>query len=167
MTSLLSSSPNNLPGSYRPFIVSLELVEESNLTVEYVINRPINEEDRQRKEGNEESLALSARNAKQKTPRSQITCWKCKKGHHSYSCPDEHEADVKKQNSATEVTDANPQRERFIEDCSDSNMGVCRSIIVFVLIVSYQTVLVDSCFLGLSFSCPHVCSVRSKVCWRS
>ena len=56
--------------------------DELILTVEYVVNRLINEEDRLRKEGNEESLVLSARNAKQKTPRSQITCWKCKKKEH-------------------------------------------------------------------------------------
>ena len=122
---------NNPPGSYQPLIVSLELVEESNLTVNYVVNRLMNEEGRQRKEGNEESLGLSARNAKQKTARSQITCWKCKKKvHYSYSCPDEQEADVKKQNSAPRTTNANPQWERFIEDCRDSDMGVCVGVLL-------------------------------------
>ena len=84
---------NNLPDPYQPLIVSLELVGEKTLTVDYVVNRLINEEDRQGKEGN----ALSARNAKPlKSPRSQITRWKCKKkGHYSYECQDEHEADAK------------------------------------------------------------------------
>ena len=75
---------NNLPDSYQPLIVSLELVEEKPLTVDYVVDRLINEEGRQGKVGDEGSLAILARNAKQKTPRSQITCWKCKKkGHYS------------------------------------------------------------------------------------
>ena len=92
---------NKLLDSYQPLIVSLELVEEKSLTVNYVVNCLINEEDRQGQEGNEEPLALSARTAKQKTPQSQITCWRCKKkGHYSYECQDEPEADVKKQNSA-------------------------------------------------------------------
>ena len=44
---------------------------------------------------------------------------------------------------------------------------MCRGVIVLVLVVSYQTVLTDFCFLGLSFSCPHVCSVRSKQVYAS
>ena len=56
----------------------------------------------------------------------QITCWKCKKkGHYSYECQNEHEADAKKQNSAQPQMVRKPQQGRFIEGCSDSDKGVC------------------------------------------
>ena len=80
---------NKLPDSYQPLIVSLELVDEKNLTVDYVITRLVNEEDRQGNDTNTEGTALSVRVAKHKTPRSQITCWTCgKKGHYLNECPD-------------------------------------------------------------------------------
>jgi len=47
---------NSLPDSYQPLIVSLKLVEESKLTVDYVISHLTNEEDLQGKEVNNESL---------------------------------------------------------------------------------------------------------------
>ena len=52
---------NSLPNSYQPLIVSLELIEESKLTVDYVISRLTNEEDLQRKEVNNESLQAGHR----------------------------------------------------------------------------------------------------------
>ena len=92
---------NKLPESYQPLIVSLELVDESKLTVDYVITRLVNEEDRQGKETKEEVLALSASTAKRRTPRSEITCWGCKKkGHYSYECPDATNGETKSQKPA-------------------------------------------------------------------
>ena len=43
---------NKLPDSYWPLIVSLELVEESKLNVDYVIAPLVSEEDQQGKETN-------------------------------------------------------------------------------------------------------------------
>ena len=86
---------NNLPESYQPLIVSLELVEESKLTTDYIINCLVNEEDQQGREQPEKQLALEAR-AKPKTPKSQIMCWNCnKRGHYSIECPDSEDGDKK------------------------------------------------------------------------
>ena len=74
---------DKLPNLYEPLIVLLELVDEKNLTINYVITHLVNEEDQQGDDMNVEGTALSARVAKCKTPRSQITCWMCnKKGHY-------------------------------------------------------------------------------------
>jgi len=64
---------NNVPDSYQPLIVSLELVEESNITIDYVISRLINEENRQgsgENGANGENAALSARSTRTRTPES-------------------------------------------------------------------------------------------------
>ncbi len=78
---------NNLPDSYQPLIVSLELVDEKKLTVDYVIARLVNEEDRQGKDTNEDTLGLYANTPKRRTPRSEITCFGCgEKGHYQFEC---------------------------------------------------------------------------------
>src|SRR5258707_89993 len=85
---------NNLPKSYQPLIMSLELLEESKLTADYIINHLVNKEDQQQHAHPKKQLALSARNTKPKSPRSQITCWNCsKKGHYQSECPDSADGD--------------------------------------------------------------------------
>jgi hypothetical protein len=53
---------NHLPNSYQPLIVSLELIEESKLTINNIITCLVNKENQQGKEGNNKSLALTTRN---------------------------------------------------------------------------------------------------------
>jgi len=47
---------NNLPDSYQPLIVSLELVEESKLTVDYVIYQPPYQQRGPAGEGSEQGM---------------------------------------------------------------------------------------------------------------
>ena len=78
-----------LPSSYESFIISLDAVSPSSLTLDFVVSRLLNEEARQGIPAtNSSSSAMVA--TRTKTPLAQITCFKCgKKGHYQSNCPDQ------------------------------------------------------------------------------
>jgi hypothetical protein len=81
-----------LPPSYDYLVVSLDATPEDDLTVEYVINRVLNEETRQENSSavkKRKNVAFSAIPAKHgKRPVSEITCYCCnEKGHYMANCP--------------------------------------------------------------------------------
>ena len=85
-----------LPSSYDNFVITLDSTPPSELTLDYVITRLINEESRQvvdsEKYGTSALAAIKSTSYKQKGAKrdtSQITCWNCqKKGHFQSNCPD-------------------------------------------------------------------------------
>ena len=86
-----------LPPSYDNFVVALDSAP-SDLTLDYVITRLLNEESRQLNgEASYAESALAARYkpGEVKTVLSHITCWKCgKKGHYQSNCKKEEEANL-------------------------------------------------------------------------
>ena len=77
-----------LPSSYESFIISLDAVSPSSLTLDFVISRLLNEEACQGIPTTDSApVALTA--TRTKTPLSEITCFKChKKGHYQSHCPE-------------------------------------------------------------------------------
>jgi gag-polypeptide of LTR copia-type/Domain of unknown function (DUF4219)/Zinc knuckle len=78
-----------LPSSYDNFVVTLDSTPPSQLTLNYVITRLLNEETRQNGDTSPDNVTLSATSARRK-PRdiSQITCFNCaQKGHYQSNCP--------------------------------------------------------------------------------
>lgn len=95
-----------LPPSYDNFVVSLDSTPPSNLTLEYVITRLLNEEARQlgttppKAESSERNVAFAA-DVKRRL--AFITCFNCqKKGHFASDCPDKKTEKV----AANVATDA-------------------------------------------------------------
>lgn len=84
---------NGLPSSYETLVVNLDTTPESTLTLDYVIQRLLNEESHQESSttygsGGEAALAAYGK-ARGKTPLEMITCFLCgKKGHYKSNCPE-------------------------------------------------------------------------------
>ena len=79
-----------LPSTYENFVITLDSTPTSQLTLDYVISRLLNEEARQaatsRSELEHPEAALAAA-CRPKRDVSQITCWNCGKlGHYQSSC---------------------------------------------------------------------------------
>jgi hypothetical protein len=98
----------NLPDSYAPLIVALDTTPIDQLTIDFVINRLVNEESRQKGGMSHapNNIAMRATHAKStrwklKTPPADINCYRCGgRGHLARECPSpksvEEESDVKK-----------------------------------------------------------------------
>jgi hypothetical protein len=82
-----------LPASYDHLVVSLDATDPTNLTIDYVINRLINEEARQTNSDPDRAKGTlnieTAYAARARRPIEQITCYKCgNKGHYQVNCPE-------------------------------------------------------------------------------
>jgi gag-polypeptide of LTR copia-type/Zinc knuckle len=86
-----------LDSSYNNFVITLDSTPSSQLTLNYVITRLLNEESRQLADSDKlgESALVAAATPTSDKPKgakrdvSQITCWNCaKKGHFQSNCPD-------------------------------------------------------------------------------
>lgn len=78
-----------LPPAYDALVITLDSTPASDLTLDYVISRLLNEEARQsHSEASDHIEALSATRPR-KRDLSQITCYNCgKKGHFQSNCPE-------------------------------------------------------------------------------
>ncbi|KAI0072874.1 hypothetical protein K474DRAFT_1604278 [Panus rudis PR-1116 ss-1] len=82
---------NGLPETYDNLVINLNATPEDTLTIDYVIQRLLNEESCQH--GNNDDTnssndhALLAKAPKPRIPIEKITCFKCnKKGHYQSNC---------------------------------------------------------------------------------
>ncbi len=83
-----------LPSSYERFIITLDSTPPANLTLDYVINRLLNEESGQavviEPERENVAMAVSPDRHSKRTGLAHITCHGCgKKGHFKLICPHE------------------------------------------------------------------------------
>ena len=84
-----------LPQEYQNFVITLDSTPTSQLNLDYVITRLLNEESRQANSDDPSPtlMAMQTNNSDSKTKRSRcaladITCVKCgKKGHYQSACP--------------------------------------------------------------------------------
>lgn len=110
-----------LPQSYDTLVVALDSTPSTQLTLEYVIQRLLNEEARhtvgnteegEEKVKSEAALSTSTKPAKrsEKTPLAHITCFNCgKKGHYQINCPDKpdkKDGETKKSDDTKKVESA-------------------------------------------------------------
>nr|VWP01239.1 cAMP-independent regulatory protein pac2 [Ganoderma boninense] len=78
-----------LPSTFDNIVVNLDSTPPQDLTVDYVIQRLINEESRQASNSLSVDGAIAGvARARARTPLSQITCFRCsQKGHYQSDCP--------------------------------------------------------------------------------
>ena len=84
---------NGLPSEFDPFVINLDSTPADDLSLDYIVQRLLNEESRQL--GSNVSLVNMVKTPKKgkkaPTPLDKITCFKCQqKGHYQSSCPLNH-----------------------------------------------------------------------------
>ena len=95
---------NGLPPSYETLVVNLDTTPESTLTLDYVIQRLLNEESRQLATSSpgDATALLAHHKAHGKTPIEKITCFLCgKKGHYKSNYPEKDKKDAVEEESAS------------------------------------------------------------------